>query len=151
MGKELRDRAVEALLKPTDDGLRLVGPKKEVDRLKTSVQELLSKANNKEEKVSLSIEQSRVFRDLIMKISNESGAEVWMSGNKNNNDLGLTLFGSDAEMAKAKELMAKVIETEAYEEKISISDDGIKMLVVNKAAKIKDIEDRWGVKITIDK
>jgi len=156
--REIQDASKDVSMKKSTDGLLLLGPKKQLGKIKAEVQGLLQKADIEPTKVSLDPDQLRVFtKDHLDKIRDTCGLmEMYKSKDQQADSTGtnvtlLVLLGDDASVAKAKLAIDEVIKNEGASETMEATDQVCKELLASKAAKIQDYQNMYSTYISVDR
>jgi len=135
------------------DGLQLMGQRSTINSVKTELIQILKKASVDPATFPLKPEQLRTFgKDNIALIAKKSGAEVWVQrdGVKGSNGPCLVIVGDDDQVSAAKSRIEEVISKEGTVDAMEASDDVMKALKISGGAKIKDLEGRLDIKLTLD-
>jgi len=135
------------------DGLQLMGQRSTINSVKAELIQILKKASIDPATFPLKPEQLRTFgKDNIALIAQKSGAEVWVQrdGVKGSNGPCLVIVGDDEQVSAAKSRIEEVISKEGTVDVMEASDDVMKALKISGGAKIKDLEGRLDIKLTLD-
>lgn len=139
------------------EGVLLVGDAVEINKVKAELVGLLAKASIEPVLHPIVFEQQRVFtRENLAYVCRESGADVRMQrggkgAGKDAAEPSLVLIGSEEQVASAKKLIDEVIAREGSVETVPLVEDTIRALLVGQGAKIRELESKHEVSLSLDK
>jgi len=145
---EIRNRSGAVSVFRATDGVQLVGPKAEVDKLQVQISKLMVRAKFEPVKYEIKEQQKRLFnKERVEKICSQSGAEMRVS----HADDTLVITGDDKEVAKAKTLIKEVLDKEGCLEVITITEASCKELLKGAGSKIKEFQTKFTVSMNLDR
>jgi hypothetical protein len=152
--RDIQDSSSDFLMRKTPEGVMVMGPKKSLKKVQADLKDLLEKASYEPVKVNIDADQMRVFsKDHVDKIREASGLMEMYKGNEKD-DSGeriefMVLIGEAASVEKGKAGIDEVLKNEGAVAEMTLSDPACKELLVNKGAKIQEIQAKYGTYVQV--
>lgn len=145
-------------IRKKEGGITLIGPKSSLSKIKADLKDLEKKSDMEPTKVRLENEQVRAFsKDSLEKIRKESGLLALQKDSSEKAEGGegrvdvLVLLGDDAAVAKAKSAIDEHLKKDGAVGTIKLDESVCRELLVNKGAKIQELQNKHSVRINVPK